>query len=57
LEGHQTNTAALQPIAGDAIDHWIPPRQGYLKCNIDASFYATDSRWCLRDHQGRQKGN
>ncbi|PNX92059.1 TIR-NBS-LRR resistance protein [Trifolium pratense] len=32
--------------------HWTPPREGYLKCNVDASFFATTdaigSRWCLR---------
>ncbi|MCI53373.1 hypothetical protein A2U01_0074619, partial [Trifolium medium] len=37
--------------------HWTPPREGYLKCNVDASFFAkadaTGSGWCLRDHQGR----
>jgi hypothetical protein len=41
LEGHQPSTVALQSAAGHVIDHWIPPRQGYMKCNIDASFYAS----------------
>ncbi|PNX75247.1 cytochrome p450 [Trifolium pratense] len=36
---------------------WLPPSPGFLKCNVDASFYdaagVTRWGWCLRDHRGR----
>ncbi|GAU16801.1 hypothetical protein TSUD_200440 [Trifolium subterraneum] len=36
---------------------WKQPPPGYLKCNVDASFYdtaeATGWGWCLRDYRGR----
>jgi ribonuclease HI len=39
------------------VQQWIPPCQGYVKCNVDASFYNTAGAtgWgrCLRDHRGR----
>ncbi|MCH83939.1 cytochrome P450 [Trifolium medium] len=40
-----------------AVYQWQPPHPGYLKCNVDASFYnatrITGGGWCLRDHRGR----
>jgi ribonuclease HI len=46
-----------QQDAGLDVQQWIPPCQGYVKCNVDASFYNTAGAtgWgrCLRDHRGR----
>jgi ribonuclease HI len=38
-------------------EQWQPPSIGYLKCNVDASFYnmAGATGWCLRDHNGQFK--
>jgi DNA-binding helix-hairpin-helix protein with protein kinase domain len=52
-----TTSAPAQQHAAHAIEQWQPPRQGYLKCNVNASFSttvdATSSGWCIRDNQGR----
>ncbi|MCH84224.1 cytochrome P450, partial [Trifolium medium] len=46
----QQQTALLTTL------QWLPPRPGYLKCNVDASFYnavgTAGVGWCLRDHCG-----
>ncbi|GAU20903.1 hypothetical protein TSUD_120950 [Trifolium subterraneum] len=40
-----------------AVMQWQQPRFGYVKCNVDASFYDTEGAigwgWCVRDHRGR----
>ncbi|MCI17997.1 hypothetical protein A2U01_0039148 [Trifolium medium] len=44
----------LQQTAGRSTQQWQQPPSGYLKCNVDASFYNTTEAsgwgWCLRDH-------
>ena len=41
-----------------AVEHWRPPQQGWIKCNVDASFFAEEGRGAsgavLRDHEGRR---
>jgi ribonuclease HI len=36
---------------------WTPPRQGWLKCNVDAGFHnngrITSGGWCLRNERGQ----
>ncbi|PNX91273.1 hypothetical protein L195_g047403, partial [Trifolium pratense] len=36
---------------------WQPPREGWLKCNVDAGFNSsrgtTNRGWCIRDGNGR----
>ncbi|CAJ2667453.1 unnamed protein product [Trifolium pratense] len=36
---------------------WVPPRQGWLKCNVDAGFHndgrITSGGWCLRNERGQ----
>ncbi|MCH94606.1 ribonuclease H protein, partial [Trifolium medium] len=36
---------------------WLPPRQGWLKCNVDAGFSnngrITSGGWCIRDETGQ----
>jgi hypothetical protein len=43
--------------AGRDSSIWQPPTKGFLKCNVDASFFdsvnAIGWGWYLRDHQGR----
>ncbi|MCI47332.1 60S ribosomal protein L23, partial [Trifolium medium] len=35
---------------------WVPPRHGWLKCNVDAGFHndgrITSGGWCIRDETG-----
>ncbi|MCI15290.1 ribonuclease H protein, partial [Trifolium medium] len=37
--------------------HWLPPRQGWLKCNVDAGFHddgrITSGGWCFRNDRGQ----
>jgi ribonuclease HI len=48
-------------IAGDeqVLQHhlWLPPRHGWLKCNVDAGFHndgrITSGSWCIRDEMGQ----
>jgi ribonuclease HI len=48
-----------QLLVGDspALQQWLPPPLGFVKCNVDASFFPTDGAtgwgWCVRDHRGR----
>ncbi|GAU14634.1 hypothetical protein TSUD_96980 [Trifolium subterraneum] len=46
-----------QLVANRPTIQWHNPRFGYVKCNVDASFFniagATGWGWCVRDHQGR----
>ncbi|PNX79373.1 pentatricopeptide repeat-containing protein [Trifolium pratense] len=47
--------------AADAVQvqqhHWIRPRHGWLKCNVDARFHnggrITSGGWCIRDEYGQ----
>jgi ribonuclease HI len=36
---------------------WLPPRHGWLKCNVDAAFHnsgsITSGGWCIRDENGQ----
>ncbi|MCI78146.1 hypothetical protein A2U01_0099416, partial [Trifolium medium] len=47
----------VQQTVAPGAQQWHPPHPGYLKCNVDASFYdtteATEMGWCLRDHRVR----
>jgi ribonuclease HI len=53
----QQQPAEQQPAAGSSLQ-WQPPPNGYLKCNVDASFYNTEGvagwgwGWCLQDCYG-----
>jgi ribonuclease HI len=53
----QQTAPVAQQQAGSVMHQWQPPLPGYLKCNVDASFYntarGTGGGWCLRDHRGR----
>ncbi|PNX74137.1 cytochrome p450, partial [Trifolium pratense] len=46
-----------QQSAAEPAVHWQQPPPGFMKCNVDASFYdtaeATGWGWCLRDYRGR----
>jgi hypothetical protein len=48
-----------QKTADNRSQQWQQPPTGYLKCNVDASFYSTAGAtgwgWCLRDHHGQFK--
>jgi ribonuclease HI len=52
----QQTAPVAQQIAAPHVYQWQPPFPGYLKCNVDASFYnaagVTGGGWCLRDHRG-----
>jgi hypothetical protein len=43
-----------------AVEHWRRPQPGWIKCNVDASFFAEEGRGALgavhRDHEGRPCG-
>jgi ribonuclease HI len=49
----------VQLLHGDnlALHQWQAPSLGYVKCNVDASFFDNDGAtgwgWCVRDHRGR----
>ncbi|KAK2442300.1 hypothetical protein QL285_013507 [Trifolium repens] len=51
---HVQNAAAATSLV-----HWQQPSEGYLKCNVDASFYnlagATGWGWVIRDSSGNFK--
>jgi hypothetical protein len=59
VNGHvvTTNIARTHQEAIHTSECWQPPRHGYMKCNVDASFLATTDAigfgWCFRDNQGR----
>ncbi|GAU42304.1 hypothetical protein TSUD_136900 [Trifolium subterraneum] len=52
VAAHNSTTARQND--GHSQDHWKPPRQGYEKCNIDASSFESIDKtgwgWCIRDH-------
>jgi hypothetical protein len=51
------NTAVSSHTTVPSLDQWQPPRQGYVKCNVDASFFDALDKiglgLCIHDHQGR----
>ncbi|MCI19746.1 cytochrome P450 [Trifolium medium] len=55
---HALQQIHAQQMQSDSTgQQWRHPPPGYVKCNVDASFYntpeATGWGWCARDHQGR----
>jgi ribonuclease HI len=54
---HEQQQPAFQAAAVPNIMQWNPPTFGFLKCNVDASFFntagATGCGWILRDFRGR----
>ncbi|PNY04376.1 RNase H domain-containing protein [Trifolium pratense] len=57
LDEQQQHVHQQTTFSGE--EQWQPPPIGYLKCNVDASFFnmvgATGWGWCLRDHNGQFK--
>ncbi|XP_045829143.1 uncharacterized protein LOC123920860 [Trifolium pratense] len=51
-----TNTTQLNEQE-QQLHRWLPPRQGWLKCNVDAGFHndgsITSGGWCIRDDVGQ----
>jgi ribonuclease HI len=54
---HEQQQAVLPPTAANNIVQWNQPPFGFLKCNVDASFFnmagVTGSGWILRDYRGQ----
>jgi ribonuclease HI len=54
---HEQQQAVVQDSAANSNTQWIQPPFGFLKCNVDASFYntagATGCGWVLRDCRGQ----
>ncbi|PNX98269.1 hypothetical protein L195_g021511 [Trifolium pratense] len=53
----QHQTYIQQQRTAHVEQQWRQAPPGYIKCNVDASFYGTAEvtgcGWCARDHRGR----
>ncbi|MCI56237.1 hypothetical protein A2U01_0077488, partial [Trifolium medium] len=52
----RNNKQSSKPRTYADQQRWLPPRHGWLKCNVDTGFSnngrITSGGWCIRDEMG-----